>query len=275
MDKQVENYFSTNLKLLRKRRKRTQDDIAHTLDIKRSTYSGYENGIAQPGMETLVQFSEYFGIAIDTLIKVDLSKLGDRELNQLERGYDVHIDGSNLRVLATTVSSDNLDNIELVPEKAQAGYRKGFADPEFIQVLPTFQLPFLSSQKKYRTFQISGDSMLPIPDGAWVTGEYVENWHQIRDRHAYIILTADDGIVFKVAENRIREAACLILYSLNPLYDPFEVPVKEIREVWRFVHYISNQMPEGNVPRDDIGKAVAELRRDVSLIRSRILKLDL
>ncbi|HRZ77714.1 MAG TPA: helix-turn-helix domain-containing protein [Bacteroidales bacterium] len=275
MDKQAENYFSSNLKLLRKRRKRTQDDIAHALGMKRSTYSGYENAIAQPGMEALVQFSGYFGIAIDTLIKVDLARLGERELSQLERGYDVHINGSNLRVLATTVSADNEDNIELVPDKAQAGYRKGFADPEFIQVLPTFRLPFLSRQKKYRTFQISGDSMLPIPDGAWVTGEYVEDWNHIRDRHAYIVLTSDDGIVFKVAENRIREDGCLVLYSLNPLYEPFEVPVKDIREVWRFVHYISSEMPAGNVPRDEIGQAVAELRRDLSLIRSRILKLEL
>jgi len=275
MKKQDGNYFSSNLRLLRRRRKRTQDELAHALGMKRPTLSGYENGVAQPAMEALVQFSEYFGIAIDTLIKVDLSGLGERELGQLERGYDVHISGSNLRVLATTVNQDNEDNIELVPHKAQAGYRNGFAAPEFIQVLPTFRLPFLSRQKKYRTFQISGDSMLPIPDGAWVTGEYVEDWNHIRDRHAYIVLTVEDGIVFKVAENRIAEDGCLVLYSLNPVYEPYEIPVKDIREVWRFVHYISNEMPQGNVTRDELAVSVRELKKDVGLIKSRILKLDL
>ena len=39
-------YFSSNIKLLRKRLGRTQDDIAFSLGMKRPTLSGYENGIA-------------------------------------------------------------------------------------------------------------------------------------------------------------------------------------------------------------------------------------
>ena len=43
-------YFASNIKFLRKRRGRTQDDVAFALNLKRSTLSGYENGVAQPGM---------------------------------------------------------------------------------------------------------------------------------------------------------------------------------------------------------------------------------
>ena len=49
-------YFSTNIKLLRKRRGRTQDEMANFLEMKRSTLSGYENGVAQPGIEALIAF---------------------------------------------------------------------------------------------------------------------------------------------------------------------------------------------------------------------------
>ena len=164
------SYFASNIKLLRKRRGRTQDDVAFALKMKRPTLSGYENGVAEPGIETLVLFSDYFKIAVDTLIRTDLSKLPESQLSQLERGFDTLIRGSSLRVLATTVTPNEEENIELVSEKAKAGYRTGFADPEYIRILPAFHLPFLSKQKKYRTFQIVGDSMLPIPDGAWVTG---------------------------------------------------------------------------------------------------------
>ncbi len=156
-------YFNTNIKFLRKHRGRTQDDIAFALQMKRSTLSGYENGVSEPNLEALVAFSKYFGIAIDTLVKVDLSSISPLQLSQLERGYDVHLKGSNLRVLATTVNADNNENIELVNEKAKAGYATGFADPEYIKVLPTFTMPFLSHDRKYRTFQISGDSMLHRP----------------------------------------------------------------------------------------------------------------
>ena len=71
---------------MRKRRGRTQDEVAFSLNMKRPTLSGYENGVAQPGVQQLIAYSEYFGISIDTLVKVDLSKLRESELRQLESG---------------------------------------------------------------------------------------------------------------------------------------------------------------------------------------------
>ncbi len=264
------NYFGKNIKLLRKRKGRTQDDIAFTLNMKRSTLSGYENGVAQPGLETLVTFSKYFNVSIDTLVKKDLSEFSESQLSQLERGYDVYLKGTQLRVLATTVDNKNDENIELVSEKAKAGYRSGFADPEYIKVLPTFQMPFLSKQKKYRTFEISGDSMLPIADGSWVTCEFVQNWKLIQDRHAYIIHTLDDGVVFKVVENLIEKEGKLRLYSLNTIYEPYEVHVNDIREVWKFVNYISSEIPLSNNPVITMESRINELKKDVDDIKRRV-----
>jgi len=264
------NIFASNIKLLRKRRGRTQDDVAFALGMKRPTLSGYENEVAQPGIESLLAFSKYFGVSVDTMLKVDLSKLSLSELSQLERGYDVFITGSKIRVLTTTVDSDNNENIEVVNQKASAGYRVGFADPEYIKVLPTFHMPFLSKEKKYRTFQISGDSMLPIPDGSWVTGEFVQNWNLIRDGQPYIILTLDDGIMFKVVTNRIKPDAKLTLQSLNPLYEPYDIGIKDVREVWKFVHYISSAMPEPNLPREDLASSVAALKKDMEKLKRQV-----
>lgn len=266
----MEPIFGQNIKLLRKRRGRTQDDIAVALNMKRSTLSGYENGIAEPGIEALLALSKYFKISVDTLLSVDLGTLRESELYQLEHGYDIFITGGNLRVLTTTVDSKNKENIEVINQKASAGYRTGFADPEYIKVLPTFQLPFLSADKKYRTFQISGDSMLPIPDKSWVTGEFVQNWDMIRDQQAYIILTLNDGIMFKVVENRLKAESRLILHSLNPLYESYSVDLKDLREVWRFVHYISSELPEPNLPMNQMAGALAALQNEVASIKNKI-----
>ena len=268
--KKINMYFASNIKLLRKRKGRTQDDVAYALKMKRSTLSGYENGIAQPGMEALVQFSKYYKVSIDTLIRTDLSKLLESQLSQLERGDDVYMSGSKLRILATTVDSSNQDNIELVNENAKAGYATGFADPEYISVLPAFHMPFLSRDKKYRTFQISGDSMLPIPDKAYVTGEYVDDWHYIRDHHPYIILTKEEGVVFKVAENKLKEESALKLHSLNPLYEPFELHISEIKEVWKFVNYISSEVPEPNAPKEELVETINKLSKQVKEIQTRL-----
>lgn len=260
-------YFGSNIKLLRRRRGRTQDDVAFSLGLKRPTLSGYENGVAQPGLDTLVAFSRHFNVSVDTLIKTDLGSLPESQLSQLEKGYDVFMTGGKLRVLATTVDRDNEENIEMVPEKAKAGYRSGFADPDFIKVLPTFQMPFLSRQKKYRSFQVSGDSMLPIPEGSWVTCEFVQNWRLIRNRHAYVIHTLDDGVVFKVVENRLKENGTLRLHSLNPAYEPYDVHINDVREVWKFVNYISSEMPEADNPHQELARQVNRLREDVEALK--------
>jgi len=264
------NIFASNIKLLRKRRGRTQDEAAFALGMKRSTLSGYENEVAQPGIEALLAFSAYYGIAVDTLLKINLSGLTQSELAQLERGYDIFITGSKIRILTTTVDNQNNENIEVVNQKASAGYGIGFADPEYIKVLPTFHMPFLSKEKKYRTFQISGDSMLPIPDGSWITGEFVQNWNLIRDGLPYIVVTLDDGIMFKIVTNRIKAEARLMLHSLNPLYEPYQVDVKDVREVWKFVNYISSAMPEPNLPREELALTVASLKKDMEKLKRQL-----
>lgn len=264
------NIFASNIKLLRKRRGRTQDETSFILGMKRSTLSGYENEVAQPGIDALLAFSKYFGISVDTMLKVDLSKLSQSELSQLERGYDVFITGSKIRILTTTVDNDNNENIEVVNQKASAGYRIGYSDPEYIKILPTFHMPFLSKEKKYRTFQISGDSMLPIPDGSWVTGEFVQNWNLIRDGQPYIILTLDDGIMFKVVSNRIKTNGYLTMNSLNPLYDSYNINIKDVREVWKFVHFISSAIPEPNLPREELALTVAALKKDMEKLKKQV-----
>jgi transcriptional regulator with XRE-family HTH domain len=263
-------YFDANIKMLRKRKKRTQDEVAEALKMKRSTLSGYENKVSQPGLDVVMLFSDYYQIAVDTLLKIDLSKLSETQLRQLEQGEDVFLKGGNLRILASTVNASNEENIELVPVKAQAGYASGFADPEYINELQVFQLPFLSGEKKYRTFQLQGDSMFPIPDKAWVTGEFIQDWTGIKTGEACVVLTLDDGIVFKIMENNITTHGMVRLYSLNPIYEPYEVQVNEIREIWRFVHFISHEIPEPIIPENQLVRTVASLRREMDQLKQHL-----
>lgn len=263
-------YFSSNIKLLRRRRGRTQDEVAIALKMKRPTLSGYENQVAQPGVDVLVAFADYFGISIDTLIRVDLSTLSDSMVAQIERGIDVYSRGGKLRVLATTVNNENRENIELVPEKAKAGYTRGFADPEFVAGLPVFNLPFLPENRKFRTFQINGDSMLPIPSGAWVTGEYLVDWTTLKSGQACIVITENEGLVFKCIENRLKEDGNFIMHSLNPEYKPYPMQVNEIKEIWKFVHFISHKMPEPLSVQDELLHRVMDIQQSVSQIKGQI-----
>jgi len=237
-------YFSSNIRRLRALKKMNQEELADRLGIKRSKLNSYENRVAlNPPLDDLLQFSNTFKMSIDTLLRVDLVKLNELQIRELQAGNDVYLRGGTLRILATTITPDNKENIELVSLKAKAGYTEGYKDPEYISELPVFTLPFLSENKKYRTFQLDGDSMLPIPSGAFVIGEYLPDWREIKDGHAYVILTKDEGIVFKVVYNQIRKKRNLLLRSLNNEYKPYELPIEEVLEVWKFINFISKELP--------------------------------
>lgn len=263
-------FLGNNLKILRKRKELTQDQAAESIGISRTKLNAYENAHSEPTLESMLLLSSYYKVNLDTLLKVDLSKLSDKQLEELETGHDAYISGSKLRVLASTVDQDNNENIELVHLKAKAGYTNGYNDPEFIAKLPTFQLPFLSKDRKYRTFQIDGDSMYPIKDKSYVIGEFVQNWIDIKDGQAYIILTNDEGIVFKIVFNQIKKDKTLLLHSLNPLYTDYQVRVNEIKEVWKFVSYFSNELPDINNTRQEILEAIKNLEDKIKQLKMTI-----
>ncbi len=260
-------YLGNNLKVLRRRKNLTQDEAAEKIGISRTKINAYENGHSEPTLESLSLLSGFYQVNIDTLIKVDMGKLSAKQLDEIENGHDAFISGSKIRVLASTVNQQNEENIELVPIKAKAGYANGYNDPDFISTLPTFQLPFLSKERKYRTFQIDGDSMLPIKDKSYVIGEFVQNWIEIKDGGAYIILTADDGIVFKIVFNQIKKDKTLLLHSLNPLYKDYVVKINQIREVWRFVSYFSNELPDVNNTKEELLEAIKDLEEKIRKVK--------
>ena len=115
-------------------------------------------------------------------------------------------------------------------------------------------------------FQIEGDSMLPIPDKSFVIGEYVENWYDIKNGSAYILLTKEDGIVFKIMFNELKRKKKLVLHSLNPEYKPYELEVNDVKEVWKFVNYISSEMPEP-VQKDELLQLVVKMEDELKVIK--------
>ena len=106
-----------------------------------------------------------------------------------------------------------------------------------------------------------------------VTGEYVQDWFEIKDGQAYIIFTMDDGIMFKIVENRIKGEGKLILYSLNPVYEPFKVRISEVRELWKFVHYISSELPEPVLPEKELINTVARMKHDLDMLKQKNAEL--
>jgi transcriptional regulator with XRE-family HTH domain len=257
-----------NLKLLRNRLKKSQEEVAKELGLTRSSYSGYENNVAQPNIESLLLFGDYFKVSIDDLLRKDFSAFKDSDWEKFENGMIADVKGAKLRVLTTVVDQNNEELIELVPLKASAGYTAGYADPDYLKVLPTFHLPFLSRDRKYRSFPIKGDSMPPVVEGSYVVAEFIQNWMSIRSGTPCIVVTKDEGIVFKVVHNLLSSEQSFQLCSTNTFYEPYKVHANDIIEMWKFVNYISPELPEFRIDDNDLSKSLRSLQNEVSQLKS-------
>lgn len=259
----------SNLKFLRKRRKLSQADVAIGLDIKRTSLSGYENGSSEPPLQILLKLAEFYHIREDHLLRTDLSKIREEQLSQLERGVDVDIKGNRLRVLATTINEADIENIEAVPVKAKAGYTAGYADPEFIGKLQRYSLPFIDMHQKYRSFQIEGDSMPPLAPGDWVTCAYLEDWSAIKEGQYAVVVTADEGIVFKQVFPQLEGSKKhLLLCSTNPAYAPYRVAIEDVLEVWAFRGFFSRDIEKSS------GENISGLTQAVRQLQKEVAKLS-
>jgi transcriptional regulator with XRE-family HTH domain len=256
-------FFSGNIKFLRNRKKLSQESLAAQLGLTRAKLAAIEAGNTKsPQPEDYLSFSEFFKISIDTLLKIDLPKLGELKIRELEAGNDVYIRGGNLRVLAISVDRSNNENVEYVPVKAKAGYMAGYNDPEFIASLPRYSLPNLPAQGTFRIFPLTGDSMLPVPESSDIIAQYVPDWTAIRlDTPCIVILKGQQDFVFKMTT--INVDGTIVLKSLNPAYKSYSVSADDVLEIWRFYAYTSKEFPEPQPEMATVLNAIRSLEEKI------------
>ncbi|MBC7450111.1 MAG: LexA family transcriptional regulator [Cytophagales bacterium] len=255
--------ISENIKYFRKQLGLTQEQLAQRIGIKRSLLGAYEEGRAEPGLETLTILSRMFNTSVDVLISETLSDPEKRK-----EALNKDIEGKKLRVLAITVDKDDKENIQLVPQKAAAGYLNGYSDPEYVAELPRFYLPIFNGAGTYRAFEIKGDSMLPLPSGSMIIGQYLENWNNIKDHETYILVTASEGIVYKRIHNTIKKNESLRLISDNPTYEPYDVKLDDVMEIWESKAYISTEFPKPDMSVEKLSAIVSGLQKQMNKFSS-------
>ena len=248
--------ISKNLNYLRKKHKISQQVLADAMELPRTTLGDYERGKTEPNLAMLIKLADYFEVKVDDLIRADLSH---QDLEILRN--------KDLRVLAISVDQDNNGNIELVDTKAEAGYLESFSDPEYIRDLPKIAFPSIP-EGTFRGFEIRGDSMLPIEPGSIVICSYVERIEEVKDGRTFIVVSKDDGLVYKRLRN-LKDKKSLFLQSDNEMYLPYEIDYTDVAEIWQYYAHLSfsdskatfNYMLEEKL--SDIQKKVGEMHNKI------------
>lgn len=242
-----------NLKYLRKLRGWTQEEFANKLGIKRSLLGAYEEERAEPRIDVLELVCDIFKLTLDEILRKDLS---DNKSNYLAKRRAMKLAAGR-------------PDIPFVPVKAAAGYLAGYADPEFVDELNTFTLPMLAGGN-YRAFEIIGDSMLPTPSGSVIVGEKVESLDDLKNDVPCIVVSRNEGIVYKRIQKNGRSKNKLTLVSDNPVYHPYTVNAEDVLEMWQAQMVIAKANQEHRWDMGQLANIVSDLQEQVVSLKKRM-----
>lgn len=210
---------ATRLAELRRQSGLTQVEVGEAVGVSDARISTYEkDDSVRIKMPVLKKLAHLYNTTVEFIEKG-------------ARGAQESFNPMPPRILVSSNSVD--DRILLVPEKAEAGYRKNFSDDEYLGTLPLYSLPGFENGN-YRMFTVSGNSMAPsFMPGDILICEHVEKAAHIKNREVYVLVTTD-GICVKRVTNLADSRQALLIESDNPEYLPDFVPLGEVMEMWKY-----------------------------------------
>ncbi|MDE6124702.1 MAG: XRE family transcriptional regulator [Eubacterium sp.] len=196
--------FSDNLKALRNERHITQQQLADTLGLSRSTIGMYEKGEREPDFETSEAIADYFNVRLDDLV-------GRKNTNSL---------------LSPTISTDTV-TFPVIGEIA-AGYDHFAVEDwsgETVEI-PTYYLKG-RKQDDFFVLSVKGDSMYPL----YMDGDKVLILKQSTLNHSGEIgaVIYEDYATLKKVEYVMGED-WLRMVPINPQYPPKKVEGSELEQ---------------------------------------------
>ncbi|GAA5027549.1 hypothetical protein GCM10011506_16420 [Marivirga lumbricoides] len=139
--------------------------------------------------------------------------------------------------------ASNSVKIPMVSIEGQQAYLSNHKDSDYIQTLPSYSIPTLSS-KLTRAFEVDGNSMAPtITHGDVIFTEWIESLEDIIDDTVYVIVSKKDGILVRRIVD-INQELDYILTKADAVinkrqYPDLKLALTDILELWKAKMFLS------------------------------------
>lgn len=135
--------------------------------------------------------------------------------------------------------------VPVVSAYARAGYLTGYADPEYIQALPTIDFtPEHEMHGHYVAFEVKGDSMDDGSKEGYIDGELVicrevgrHLWQHDKlhiNKRDFVIVCSDGILIKRIADHDVA-AHQITIHSLNPEYPDRVIDLAEVLQIFSVV----------------------------------------
>jgi len=153
--------------------------------------------------------------------------------------------------------------IQYVRQGQLLEYVEKLQNPNYISTLPVFQLPLLPDGH-YRAFE-SGEDFAYA--GAYLIGQFVRNWYDIADGKSYVVVARQMGAVYRRLFNQVKIKGTLLLSSDKAGIPTFEMPIKDVIEVWEIKAFFSMTLPEPTVSLNQLRHLVGQIQEELDRIK--------
>lgn len=261
------DFFAKNLKYLRKKKNKTQSELATDVGFKQTAWSGYESGASKPNFNDLLEIIKYFGITATELIETDLQNVHlNKKTADVEKGKNVHpIVHPTVHLTGLKREIDTELKITIVSEKGEKYGGKlapipvtdisvaaggGIMHDGHIETVEAVQLPanFVKPGHTYLCVKIKGVSMAPtLQDGGYVIIRLLDKseWAKMPNERVFVVIDTDGKAYLKRVKNRFKDGF-IVLRSDSPdqaTYPSFNLEPKEITAIWYVEMYFTHKMP--------------------------------
>ncbi len=174
----------------------------------------------------------------------------------------------NYKVLTIVTNPQSEERIVHVPSPVQEAYASAVMNPGFIKELPTYSLPdYQFKVGTFRSFDVCGDAMDPLlVVGDKVICSFIEPtlWaNAIKTNHVYAVVTKG-SILIKRILNKLNIDKQLELVSDNEVYEPIQLSLADVSEIWQVRAKISPFLPNAPHARQKLKDEVRDLKQVIN-----------
>ena len=216
-----------NIRKIRVVKQLSQASFAQIFNMARPSVGAYEEGRAEPRIDTVVQIGQYFGISIDDLLNKELT------INDLYRFDPLRRKNATEPLAEPSPRNTQVLNTLMVSLENHQAYAKDFSNSAFLDSLSKFHFPGIKVVNA-RAFEAAGDSMAFDGKGI-LQGDLVICSHTIQKPSLlqtgkiYVLVTINGLSIrrFKSGEKKI------IFLCDNPDWPAEEYTPKVLSEIWQ------------------------------------------
>jgi transcriptional regulator with XRE-family HTH domain len=255
-----------NIRKIRTVKKLSQASFAEIFNLARPSVGAYEEGRAEPKIDTVIQIANYFGLSTDALLTRDLT------INELYRFDSLKtkksIKGNNKS------SKPDLQkkqfNTVFVSSQQSWEYINNFKNADFLDTLPHHHIPKVRSARAL-AFEMPDESMSYDYAGIHkedylICDKQIDKVNSMTDGYVYVLVTKENILV-----RRLKTKGEKIRFSADhPDTPDLEVARKEIQEIWE----ASSVLTQNLYPPVKINERISFLEGKLDDMASRLNQLE-